>query len=342
MTQILRVDDLTKHFKTAAGTVHALDGVTLEVGNGETLGLVGESGCGKSTLGKTIVRLYEPDAGHVELDGVDISHLGQAALRPLRRQMQMIFQDPFASLNPRSTVGRILEEPMIVHAKGNRLERRDRVAWLMEKVGLRPDQAARLPHEFSGGQRQRIGIARALALSPKLIVCDEPVSALDVSVRAQVINLLADLRDEFGLAYLFISHDLSVVRHVADRIAVMYLGRLVEAGPAAEIWSRPRHPYTQALLSAVPHVYAKGRRARVQLSGDLPSPLDPPSGCRFRTRCPLATAVCAETSPPMLSVSTAHFAACHHIDRASAGAFFGNAPPSVPSLAAAAASTAAA
>lgn len=319
---LLRVDDLTKHFKTPGGTVHALDGVTLEVAEGETLGLVGESGCGKSTLGKTLVRLYEPDAGHIELDGVDISHLGRGRLRPLRRQIQMIFQDPFASLNPRSTVGRILEEPMIVHGTHDRAGRRQRVAWLMARVGLRPDQAARLPHEFSGGQRQRIGIARALALSPKLIVCDEPVSALDVSVRAQVINLLADLRDELGLSYLFISHDLSVVRHVADRVAVMYLGRLVEVGPAAEIWSRPLHPYTQALLSAVPHTHPDRRRTRVHLAGDLPSPLSPPSGCRFRTRCPLATAVCAEEVPPMLAVAHGHLAACHHLDRAAAGNIF--------------------
>jgi oligopeptide/dipeptide ABC transporter ATP-binding protein len=311
---LLRVDDLTKHFKVHAGTVYALDGVTLEVAAGETLGLVGESGCGKSTLGKTVIRLHEPDAGHIELCGTDISHLSRRALRPLRRQMQMIFQDPYASLNPRSTVARILEEPIIVHASHGRAERRERVAWLMQRVGLRPEQGARLPHEFSGGQRQRIGIARALALSPKLIICDEPVSALDVSVRAQVINLLADLRDEMGLSYLFISHDLSVVRHVSDRIAVMYLGRLAEVGPAAEIWSRPLHPYTQALLSAVPSMHADRRRTRVQLEGDLPSPLAPPSGCRFRTRCPKATAVCAEVVPAMIHYGAGHFAACHHVD----------------------------
>lgn len=314
---LLRVDDLTKHFKTPAGTVHALDGVTLEVAAGETLGLVGESGCGKSTLGKTLVRLYEPDSGHIELCGRDISHLGRSALRPLRRQMQMIFQDPYASLNPRSTVSRILEEPLIVHGTHGRAARKERVAWLMQRVGLRPEQGARLPHEFSGGQRQRIGIARALALSPKLIICDEPVSALDVSVRAQVINLLADLRDELGLSYLFISHDLSVVRHVADRIAVMYLGRLVETGPAVEIWSRPRHPYTQALLSSVPSTRPDRQRTRVELKGDLPSPLAPPSGCRFRTRCPLATAICAAETPLMLKVAPGQLAACHHVDRAS-------------------------
>ncbi|MGF3027670.1 ABC transporter ATP-binding protein [Methylobacterium aquaticum] len=311
---LLRVDDLTKHFRTPGGTVHALDGVTLEIAPGETLGLVGESGCGKSTLGKTLVRLYEPDSGHIELLGRDIAHLGPGALRPLRREIQMIFQDPFASLNPRAAVGRILEEPMIVHRTHGRAERRARVSWLMERVGLRPEHAGRLPHEFSGGQRQRIGIARALALSPKLIVCDEPVSALDVSVRAQVINLLADLRDAFGLAYLFISHDLGVVRHVADRIAVMYLGRLVETGPAADIWSRPRHPYTQALLSAVPQVRTEHRRPRVALVGDLPSPLAPPSGCRFRTRCPRATTLCAEAAPAMLAVASRHLAACHHLD----------------------------
>ena len=310
---LLRVNDLTKHFATPGGTVHALDGVTLEVAEGETLGLVGESGCGKSTLGKTLVRLYEPDAGHVELMGTDISHLGAARLRPLRRQMQMIFQDPFASLNPRSTVARILEEPMLVHGAGSRMDRRAKVAALMQRVGLRPEHGARLPHEFSGGQRQRIGIARALALSPKLVICDEPVSALDVSVRAQVLNLLADLRDEMGLAYLFISHDLSVVRHISDRIAVMYLGRIVEVGPAAMLWDRPLHPYTEALLSAVPTTNAAQRRTRMPLEGDLPSPIDPPSGCRFRTRCPRATAVCAAEVPPMRRYAPAHLAACHHI-----------------------------
>ncbi|MGI4951548.1 MAG: ABC transporter ATP-binding protein [Janthinobacterium lividum] len=310
---ILRVDDLTKHFHTPGGTVHALDGVTLEVAPGETLGLVGESGCGKSTLGKTLVRLYEPDAGHVELMGVDISHLGPARLRPLRREMQMIFQDPFASLNPRSTVARILEEPMLVHRTGNRLDRKAKVTALMQRVGLRPEHGARLPHEFSGGQRQRIGIARALALSPKLVICDEPVSALDVSVRAQVLNLLAELRDEMGLAYLFISHDLSVVRHVADRIAVMYLGRIVEVGPAAELWSGPLHPYTEALLSAVPSTRASHRRTRLPIEGDLPSPLNPPSGCRFRTRCLKATALCAAETPPMRRYAPGHLAACHHV-----------------------------
>ena len=313
MTHLLRVDDLTKHFHTPAGAVHALDGVTLEVAAGETLGLVGESGCGKSTLGKTLVRLYEPDGGHVELLGVDISHLGAARLRPLRREMQMIFQDPFASLNPRSTVARILEEPMLVHRTGNRAERRARVAGLLQRVGLRPEHGTRLPHEFSGGQRQRIGIARALALSPKLVICDEPVSALDVSVRAQVLNLLAELRDEMGLAYLFISHDRSVVRHVADRIAVMYLGQIVETGPAAAVWSEPLHPYTQALLSAVPSTRGTHRRTRLPLAGDLPSPLDPPSGCRFRTRCPQATAVCAAEAPPMRRFAPGHLAACHHV-----------------------------
>ena len=313
MTRLLRVNDLTKHFRTPAGTVHALDGVTLEVAAGETLGLVGESGCGKSTLGKTLVRLYEPDAGHVELLGVDISHLGPARLRPLRREMQMIFQDPFASLNPRSTVARILEEPMLVHRTGTRAERKARVAALLQRVGLRPEHGARLPHEFSGGQRQRIGIARALALSPKLVICDEPVSALDVSVRAQVLNLLAELRDEMGLAYLFISHDLSVVRHVADRIAVMYLGRIVEVGPAAAVWSGPLHPYTEALLSSVPSTRATHRRTRLPLEGDLPSPLDPPSGCRFRTRCPKAAAVCAFETPPMRRFAPGHLAACHHV-----------------------------
>ena len=313
---LLRVGGLVKRFETPAGVVSAVDGVTLELKAGETLGLVGESGCGKSTLGKTIVRLYEPEQGRIELDGHDITHLNARQLRPLRRNMQMIFQDPFASLNPRSTIARILEEPFIVHGTHDRKERAERVAWLMQRVGLRQEHGARLPHEFSGGQRQRIGIARALALSPKLIVCDEPVSALDVSVRAQVLNLLADLRDEFGLAYLFISHDLSVVRHVSDFIAVMYLGRIVESGPAPEIWSQPRHPYTQALLSAVPHTKAMQRHPRIPLAGEIPSPLAPPSGCRFRTRCPLATSICAEAQPVMKPMAEHHFAACHHIDAA--------------------------
>ena len=316
MNPLLQVVGLSKRFATRAGVVHALDDVTLEVGAAETLGLVGESGCGKSTFCKTLLRLYEPDAGQIILLGEDISHLGRSKLRPLRRHLQMIFQDPYASLNPRSTVGRILEEPLIVHGVGDSAQRRERVAWLMQRVGLRPEQAARLPHEFSGGQRQRIGIARAIALQPKLVICDEPVSALDVSVRAQVINLLADLQREFGISYLFISHDLTVVRHVADRVAVMYLGRIFETADRQRLWTQPAHPYTRALLAAAPRTdpSARGQR-RPLLEGDVPSPLNPPSGCRFRTRCPHATEVCADSVPPLRPLNPGQLVACHHAER---------------------------
>ena len=249
---LLRVSGLAKRFESDGREVRAVDGVDLSIARGEALGLVGESGCGKSTLGKLILRLLDPDAGSIEFDGVDISRLAQAELRPYRPGLQMIFQDPYASLNPRMTVGQILEEPLIVHRRGNVTERTDRVRWLMDRVGLRPDAASRYPHEFSGGQRQRIGVARALALDPKLIVCDEPVSALDVSVRAQVINLLDELREELGISYLFISHDLSVVQHVADRIAVMHSGKIVETADRATLWRSPAHPYTRALINAVP------------------------------------------------------------------------------------------
>ncbi len=310
---ILSLVDLRVHFPTRGGVVRAVDGVSLDVMPGETVGLVGESGCGKSTLGKAALRLAPATSGSIRIDGQDIVSLSRSALRPLRPKMQMIFQDPFASLNPRLTVGSILEEPLIVHGRGTTTERRERVAWLMEKVGLRPEAAARHPHEFSGGQRQRIGIARALALSPQLVVCDEPVSALDVSVRAQVINLLTDLRRELGLAYLFISHDLSVVEHVSDRIAVMYLGKMVEIADRRTLWTRPRHPYTQALVSAVPRPDPSdgASRQRIRLEGDLPSPIDPPSGCRFRTRCPIATAACAESEPLLRDFGPGHRAACH-------------------------------
>ncbi|MCU0869444.1 MAG: ATP-binding cassette domain-containing protein [Burkholderiales bacterium] len=292
---LLQLDAVAVHFPTRGGHVRAVDGVSLELHAGETLGLVGESGCGKSTLGKAAMRLVDPTAGTIRLGGVDITRGSRRALRPVRPRMQMIFQDPFASLNPRMTVGRILEEPLIVHGRGDRDARQARVRWLMDRVGLRPEAAARYPHEFSGGQRQRIGIARALALQPDVILCDEPVSALDVSVRAQVINLLADLQREFGLAYLFISHDLSVVEHVSDRIAVMYLGK----------------PYTQALMSAVPLADPGATRARMLLEGDLPSPMHPPSGCRFRTRCPRAEARCAQSDPPLREVAPGHAVACH-------------------------------
>ena len=311
---LLLVDDLVKHFPVRDGTVHAVDGVTFELAAGETLGLVGESGCGKSTLGKTLLRLHPPTSGSVRLQGRELASVSRRAMKPLRRDLQMVFQDPFASLNPRTTVGRAIEEPLIVHGIGTRAERRERVQWLLQKVGLPQDAANRHPHEFSGGQRQRIGIARALALQPKIIVCDEPVSALDVSVRAQVLNLLADLKDEFGLAYLFISHDLSVVEYVCDRVAVMYLGRIVEIAPRQRLWQQPLHPYTRALLDAAPLPDPTRRRGRrVLLDGDIPSPVDPPSGCRFRTRCPMQIPVCATDTPHLLTAGagTHHQVACH-------------------------------
>lgn len=310
---ILVVDDLVKHFLAGDGrVVHAVDGVTLELAAGETLSLVGESGCGKSTLGKTIMRLYSPTSGSVRIHGQEMANVSRRAMRPLRRDLQMVFQDPFASLNPRITVGRAIEEPLIVHGLGNRKERSERVAWLLQKVRLPADAAGRHPHEFSGGQRQRIGIARALALNPKVIICDEPVSALDVSVRAQVLNLLADLQAEFGLAYLFISHDLSVVEYVSDRVAVMYLGKIVEIATRDQLWSRPLHPYTRALLDAAPIPDPTRRRARrPRLEGEIPSPLDPPSGCRFRTRCPLAIPRCTQEMPHLLTAGSGHQVACH-------------------------------
>ena len=313
MTNVLLVNDLVKHFPAGDGrVVHAVDGVSLELDRGETLSLVGESGCGKSTLGKTIMQLHAPTSGSVMVEGREITRLPKRALRTLRRDLQMVFQDPFASLNPRVTVGRALEEPLIVQNQGARKERRERVAWLLEKVGLPADAAGRHPHEFSGGQRQRIGIARALALNPKVIICDEPVSALDVSVRAQVLNLLADLKEEFGLAYLFISHDLSVVEYVSDRVAVMYLGRIVEVARREDLWARPLHPYTRALLDAAPVADPSRRRARrPRLTGEVPSPTNPPSGCRFRTRCPIAIPRCAEEVPHLTDARDRHMVACH-------------------------------
>ncbi|MFM1989909.1 MAG: hypothetical protein RJA99_2866 [Pseudomonadota bacterium] len=313
MTELLRVEHLSKRFAVRGGTVHAVDDVSFGIAAGTTLGLVGESGCGKSTLGKTVLRLHAPDAGRILLEGRDLAALDRAALRPLRRDVQMIFQDPYASLNPRATVGRILAEPLQVHGLGGAVERRERVAWLMARVGLRPEHLDRLPHEFSGGQRQRIGIARALALNPKLVICDEPVSALDVSVRAQVVNLLTGLQAELGLSYLFVSHDLSVVRHVADRVAVMYLGRIVEIGDRRRIFASPAHPYTRALVASAPVPDpARRDRPRALLQGDVPSPLDPPSGCRFRTRCPHATDACAAAAPILRPLDGDHAVACHH------------------------------
>ena len=313
MVPLLQVENLTKHFVTRQGTVQAVDDVSLSIGEGETVGLVGESGCGKSTLGRMIVRLLEPTSGTITLEGEEVAHLTGEASRRFRRRVQFIFQDPFTSLNPRSTVGRILEEPLIVHRLGGRDERRAKVEELLRRVGLSPGAADQFPHEFSGGQRQRIGIARALSLSPELIVCDEPVSALDVSIQAQVLNLLSSLKRQTGIAYLFISHDLSVIRYIADRIVVMYLGKIVEVASHDSLWARPLHPYTQALMAAVPlpDPQAARGRERVVLEGDLPSPVSPPSGCRFRTRCPHAVDRCAQDEPALREAVDGRFVACH-------------------------------
>ena len=316
---LLSVRGLSKEFPIRGGllgrqvaAVHAVDQVSLEVGRGETLGLVGESGCGKSTTGRCILRLIEPSAGEIWFQNRNVTHTEGEELRHMRRDMQIIFQDPFASLNPRHTVGGIVGEALTIHGlAGSRREREQKVVDLLETVGLRPDHMRRFPHEFSGDQRQRIGIARALAVEPKLIVCDEPVSALDVSVQAQVINLLEDLSERLGLAYLFIAHDLSVVEHISHRVAVMYLGRVVEIAPSRELYRNPWHPYTEALLSAVPIPDPTIKRQRVVLQGDVPNPIRPPSGCRFRTRCPLAKDICAEVAPPLLDDGAGHAVACH-------------------------------
>ncbi|MBO8156335.1 MAG: dipeptide ABC transporter ATP-binding protein [Bacillaceae bacterium] len=321
---IVKVENLKKYFpikggilKRTIGHVKAVDDVSFEIKKGETLGVVGESGSGKSTLGRMILRLLEPTEGKIVFEDQDITHLSNRKMRSLRKDMQIVFQDPFASLNSKMSIREIIEEPLLVQTSMSKKERQEKVVSLLEKVGLQPDDRVKYPHEFSGGQRQRISIARALAINPKFIIGDEPVSALDVSIQAQVLNLMKDLQDEFDLTYLFISHDLSVVRHISDRVAVMYLGRIVELASKKEIYENPLHPYTQALLSSIPTTDIDRKKEKITLSGDLPSPSNPPSGCAFRTRCPLVHERCAEERPEFNDMGEGHFVACHLFDKPS-------------------------
>ncbi len=316
--KLLEIKSLKQYFPVTEGLfktnyVKAVDDVSFYINKGETLGLVGESGCGKTTIGRTILRLYEPTAGKIIYDGVDIT---KVKMMPYRKKMQIVFQAPYASLNPRMPVGDIVGEPIDVHnLASNSKERREMIISLLDKVGLNSEHATRFPHEFSGGQRQRIGIARSLAVNPEFIICDEPISALDVSIQAQIINMFEDLQNEFGLTYLFIAHDLSIVKHISNRVGVMYLGKLVELTSSKELYKNPLHPYTKSLLSAIPVAdpeISKGKK-RIVLEGDVPSPLNPPSGCRFRTRCPLATSICAEQEPIFKNYGSEHYVACHHI-----------------------------